>query len=112
MYFVSSCTEELYDDVPEPVPDYLEEEDFSELPQPPPPICNESFNKNILTRTPAVPTSPSAPNSGGMVIGVKNDVHTSSDDDDQIQRRKMYNPCLESKERQELHRELLLNYKL
>lgn len=99
--------EELYSDIPEPDPDYLnDDEDSSEFPPPPPPLSADDITKSAPETSPTSSTAPS-------VIGVKNGGVSSPEDEALlVQPRKLSNPCLESRERQALHKELLMNYKL
>ena len=101
---MSLFPEELYTDFPEPYPDY-QDEDSTDLPPPPPPISTDS---NAAT-TPTSPSSTATP----TIIGVGNGAVSSPEEEgDLIQPRKLVNPCVASRERQALHKELLLNYKL
>ncbi|XP_076447323.1 uncharacterized protein LOC143284506 isoform X7 [Babylonia areolata] len=97
--------EELYSEVPEPVPDYHEDEDSNDFPPPPPPIVQDDPEPTSPTDT----TTTATP----TVIGVRNGAVSSPEEEgEQIQPRKLFNPCVVSRERQALHKELLLNYKL
>ena len=95
--------EELYSEVPEPDPDY-HDEDSVDFPPPPPPISTEGD-----AASPTSPTSTAAP----TIIGVNNGAVSSPEEEGAIiQPRKLTNPCVVSRERQAVHKELLLNYKL
>ncbi|XP_070193569.1 uncharacterized protein [Littorina saxatilis] len=97
--------EELYSEVPEPDPDY-QDEDSSDFPPPPP----ESLAPPSAGDAPGSPISPTG---APTIIGVRNgSVSSPEDEGDQVQPRKLVNPCLASRERQALHKELLMNYKL
>ena len=101
---ISLFPEDLYTEVPEPDPDY-QDEDSTDFPPPPPPINTDS---NTAT-TPTSPSSTAAP----TIIGVRNGAVSSPEEEGElIQPKKLVNPCLASRERQALHKELLLNYKL
>lgn len=101
---ISLFPEDLYTEVPEPDPDY-QDEDSTDFPPPPPPISTDSNTAS----TPTSPSSTAAP----TIIGVHNGAVSSPEEEGElIQPKKLVNPCLASKERQALHKELLLNYKL
>ncbi|KAK7482770.1 hypothetical protein BaRGS_00025936 [Batillaria attramentaria] len=101
--------EELYSEIPEPDPDYLNDEDSTDFPPPPPPISGDESSQAASKDVPASPTSSAKP----TVIGVRNGGVSSPEEEGQlIQPRKLSNPCMESRERQALHKELLMNYKL
>lgn len=102
--------EELYSEIPEPDPDYQNDDDTTDFPPPPPPLSTDDGPHAASKEIPC--TSPTSP-TGPAIIGVKNGGVGSPDEDGHIiQPRKLSNPCLESRERQMLHKELLMNYKL
>ncbi|XP_041348796.1 actin-associated protein FAM107A-like isoform X4 [Gigantopelta aegis] len=86
-------TDDMYPEIPEP--DYLNDDDKSSdlFPPPPPPLALQGIGN---TGEQAV-KSPTSPGPGDELL---------------IQPRKLSNPCMESRERQALHKELLYNYKL
>ncbi|XP_041348795.1 uncharacterized protein LOC121368223 isoform X3 [Gigantopelta aegis] len=85
--------DDMYPEIPEP--DYLNDDDKSSdlFPPPPPPLALQGIGN---TGEQAV-KSPTSPGPGDELL---------------IQPRKLSNPCMESRERQALHKELLYNYKL
>ncbi|CAG5128237.1 unnamed protein product, partial [Candidula unifasciata] len=102
---------ELYSCFPEPDPDYVNDEeegttnhDESDLPLPPALTAEEL----------------SAAVSEAYDLHVNNGVSMTSDDaaassskePPLIKPKPLHNPCLESRERQALHRELLMNYRI
>lgn len=101
--------EELYRNIPEPDPDYQNDND-DDLPPPPSPLGTEEVSQSSSSNTSATATSS---NSGPTIIRVKNgSISSLEDEGEQIQPRKLSNPCVESRERQALHKELLMNYRL
>ena len=120
-------TEEHYSNLPEPVPDYEDpsshqplrspgwkklpysngagaSDDASEdFPPPPPPITADDLAAAVSDAYEAQVNngiSPTAPESEESGVPP------------QIKPKPLHNPCLESRERQALHRELITNYKL
>ncbi|XP_025107638.1 uncharacterized protein LOC112572268 isoform X3 [Pomacea canaliculata] len=101
--------EELYRNIPEPDPDYQNDND-DDLPPTPSPLGTEEVSQSSSSNTSATATSS---NSGPTIIRVKNgSISSLEDEGEQIQPRKLSNPCVESRERQALHKELLMNYRL
>ncbi|KAK6176449.1 hypothetical protein SNE40_014734 [Patella caerulea] len=86
-------------EIPEPAPDYNEDEGESFPPPPPPLDVEDNGNKDSLE---------SKLNGHPPSAAMK---PPSEDETAQIPPKKIANPCLQSRERQALHKELLLNYR-
>ncbi|XP_055958276.1 uncharacterized protein LOC126827084 isoform X3 [Patella vulgata] len=86
-------------EIPEPAPDYNEDEGESFPPPPPPLDVEDNGNKDSLE---------SKLNGHPPTAAMK---PPPEDESPQIQPKKISNPCLQSRERQALHKELLLNYR-
>ncbi|XP_059146730.1 protein FAM107B-like isoform X2 [Physella acuta] len=107
--------EELYTCFPEPDPDYLVDEDeervfhqpdsASEFPPPPPPCTADELSAAVAEAYDAHLQNGISPTSDGPAgVGGKQPPL--------VKPKPLHNPCVESKERQALHRELLMNYKI
>ncbi|XP_055883451.1 protein FAM107B-like isoform X2 [Biomphalaria glabrata] len=107
--------EDLYTCFPEPDPDYLNDDNDDEegktfhppdaaadFPPPPPPCSAEELSAAVAEAYSAQHSNGIAPTADGL----------SPADAPLIKPKPLVNPCLESRERQALHRELLMNYKI
>lgn len=81
--------EDMYQDLPEPEPDYFDEAD-----------------REVLD-TAHIPPPPD-----GVIDSQKERSSSQSSEDGLIQPKKLPNPCLESSSRMAVHKELLMNYKM
>lgn len=105
--------EDLYTNFPEPDPDYLndDEEDkvfhppdqASDFPPPPPPCTAEELSQAVSDAYDAQVHNGISPTADGL---------TSQAEPPLIRPKPLHNPCIESRERQALHKELLMNYKI
>ncbi|BFZ10491.1 hypothetical protein BsWGS_13531 [Bradybaena similaris] len=108
---VKAYGEELYSCFPEPDPDYVDEEEDSsnhvesDLPPPPPALTAEELSA-------AVSEAYDLHVVNGDLMTSDDTAPSSSKEPPLIKPKPLHNPCLESKERQALHRELLMNYKI
>ncbi|XP_005097370.1 protein FAM107B [Aplysia californica] len=103
-------TEELYSCFPEPDPDYDgpdvpdEEEESGDFPPPPPPLTAEQLSE-------AVSQAHDSHVANGDIASASDDP-ASGEEPGMIRPKPLANPCVESRERQALHKELLMNYKI
>ena len=95
--------ESLYSDLPEPDPDY---DNDSEFPPPPSPLTTEG--------TPhATPNNNNNNNNNNAVVGVPDGASDGGPQEGEAtQNRRMGTGYVPSKERQALHKELLMNHRL
>ncbi|KAH9518404.1 hypothetical protein Btru_016742 [Bulinus truncatus] len=107
--------EDLYTCFPEPDPDYLNDDEEegktihppdseSEFPPPPPPCTAEELSAAVTEAYNTQVHNGISPTVDGL--------SPHSSDAPLIKPKPLINPCVESRERQALHRELLMNYKI
>lgn len=97
----NGTSEELYSNFPEPVPDYDADSDerLDEFPPPPPPLTTEQLAE-------AVAQAHEDHIANGDIVATDGAEHGL------IKAKPLVNPVLESRERQAMHKELLINHKM